>query len=169
MTIIIVILLGVSIGCAVVSTVFNINESSRINKITWDVHFEKIRTTKGSVSAKIPAKLNSKKTSVNFEVHLDRPGDFYEFLVDVVNDGKMDAKIGTEPILTGISGEYKDFIKYSVEYLDGSVIKSNDVLNRGSRETIVVRVEYNDEITFEMMPEEIQSFNLGFALDYIQK
>lgn len=169
MTILLVILLGISIGCVIVSTVLNINGSSKINKVTWDVHFEKVRTTKGSIDAIKPATLDSNKTSINFEVFLKNPGDYYEFLIDVVNDGRIDAKVGSEPILTGVSGKYQDYINYSVKYLDGSKIRANDILNKGTEKTLVVRVELDDDVSFDMIPEERHSFNLGFSLSYIQK
>ncbi len=169
LTVVLVIVIGLSIGGVIVSTFFSVTGSSKLDKVTWDVHFENVKVKKGSTSAIKPVKLDSKKTSINYEVFLERPGNYYEFSIDVVNDGKIDAKVGAEPVLSGVTGEYKDFIDYTVNYSDGSSIRVNDVLDIGTRKTIVVRIEYSKDISYEMMPEDVQSFNLGFSLDYVQK
>ena len=122
----------------------------------------------GSVQAIIPAKINAKKTSVNFEVFLEKPGDYYEFRVDVVNAGNMDAKVTAKPILSGVPDEFKDFFKYTVKYSNGTAIKKDDELNKGKRKTIVVRVEY-DKISGDEQEAGEKTFNLGFSVDYVQK
>ena len=169
LTVVLVIVIGLSVGGVIVSTIFSIDGNSKLDKVTWDVHFENIKVRKGSTVAIKPAQLDSKKTSVNFEVFLERPGNYYEFFIDVVNEGKIDAKIGAEPVLSGVSGVYEDYINYTVRYNDGSEIRVGDVLNMDTRKTMAVRIEYDENISYEMMPEEVQSFNLGFSLDYVQK
>lgn len=178
--ILLILCFGVSVGSIVITTVskfggrYNvgeepgINDTTEIDKVTWDVHFEKVSVTKGSVQAIIPAKLNTKKTSVNFEVYLEKPGDFYEFSVDIVNSGNMDAKVTTKPILSGVPEEYKDCYLYSVNYLDGKEIKKDDELNTGKRKTIVVRVEFDKEKGEGLVTDD-KTFNLGFSVDYVQK
>ena len=91
-TLFLIVLLCISIGYAVLNTTLNINGKSSISKNTWDVHFDNVKINDGSVEAvKIPVVENS--TTVDFEVALNLPGDYYEFTVDVVNNGTIDAMI----------------------------------------------------------------------------
>lgn len=189
--ILLLLLFSVSVGTIVISTVskydgkFNIfggypgsdsdsdsdsgsDKTSDIEKVTWDVHFENVSVNKKSVQAIIPAKLNAKKTSVNFEVYLEKPGDFYEFSVDIVNSGKMDAKVTAKPVLSGVPDEYKEYFKYTVKYSDGTAIKKDDELNAGKRKIIVVRVEFDKENGVGLVTDA-KTFNLGFSVDYVQK
>ena len=178
--ILLILCFGVSVGSIVITTMskfdgkYNVdadpesNETTEIEKNTWDVHFEKVSVNKESVQAIIPAKLNAKKTSVNFEVYLENPGDYYEFTVDVVNSGNMDAKVTAKPILSGVPDEFKEYFKYTVKYSDGTTIKKDDELNTGKRKTIVVRVEFDKEKGVGLVTDE-KTFNLGFSVDYVQK
>ena len=89
---IVIALIGITIGYAVINTTLNINGKSSISKNTWDVYFDNVVVKDGSVEAvKIPTVTD--KTTVDFEVALNLPGDFYEFTVDVVNAGSIDAMI----------------------------------------------------------------------------
>ena len=178
--ILLILCFGVSVGSIVITTMskfdgkYNVNddpesnETTEIEKNTWDVHFENVSVNKESVQAIIPAKLNAKKTSVNFEVYLENPGDYYEFTVDVVNSGNMDAKVTANPILSGVPDEFKEYFKYTVKYSDGTTIKKDDELNTGKRKTIVVRVEFDKEKGVGLVTDE-KTFNLGFSVDYVQK
>ena len=89
---IVFIIFGISIGYAVINRTLNITGNSEINKNTWDLHFENILITDGSVSA-IKEAVIEDELSVNFNVMLNLPGDFYEFTVDVVNSGTIDAML----------------------------------------------------------------------------
>ena len=58
-----------------------------------DNDYENIEVETGSVEASVPTLTGD--TSLDFNVVLDKPGDFYEFSVDVVNKGTLDAMIKT--------------------------------------------------------------------------
>ena len=91
-TLFLIVLLCISIGYAVLNTTLNINGKSSISKNTWDVHFDNVVVNSGSVEAiKIPTIENY--TTLDFEAKLNLPGDYYEFTVDVVNNGTIDAMI----------------------------------------------------------------------------
>jgi len=61
------------------------------------------------------------RTSLSFGVTLDKPGDFYEFQVDAVNDGTLDAMlsiISTTVTSGGSPATLPSYIKYTVKYAD---------------------------------------------------
>ena len=72
------VVLGISIGYAIISTTLKINSNVTVPKTVWDIHFENLIVTSGSVVATTPATINTAKTDINYAVNLNKPGDFYE-------------------------------------------------------------------------------------------
>lgn len=102
---ILVLILGISVGYAALSATLKINGTSTIKSAKWSVHFgteaNDIEVTEGSVTGAnvtTPAqiKAGTNNTEIEFSVNLAEPGDFYEFTANVVNDGTLDAIIGGE-------------------------------------------------------------------------
>ena len=71
----------IGVGYAILNSSLNITGSTKIKDNIWDVHFENVNVTSGSVSAPTPSISNG--TNVTYTVTLNQPGDFYEFTVDV--------------------------------------------------------------------------------------
>ena len=91
LTIVVISVFTLSIAYAAMSTVLEIHGNSEVVASTWDIHLENVKVKSGSVSANAPQ--ISGTSSVGFDVELNTPGDYYEFTVDVVNDGSIDAMI----------------------------------------------------------------------------
>ena len=162
-------LLTITVGYAALSTTLNINGTSKINNATWDVHFANLTVTEGSVSATKAATIDSGKTAIDYNVELIKPGDFYEFTVDVTNTGTIDAKLGEAPILSGVSAEQDVYTNYTVTYIDDTAIHANDKLAAGATKKLKVRVEFDREnITNSQLPTEAQTLDLTFAMNYVQ-
>ena len=162
-------LLTITVGYAALSTTLNINGTSKINNATWDVHFANLEVTSGSVSATKAAAIDSGTTAIDYNVELIKPGDFYEFTVDVTNTGTIDAKLGEAPILSGVSAEQDVYTNYTVTYSDNTAINANDKLAAGATKKLKVRVEFDREnITNSQLPTEAQPLNLTFAMNYVQ-
>ena len=86
------------IGYAYLTSNLTINGASLLKKATWDVHFENVQVKDGSVTGEQVTQepeIDTNKTTVNFHVNLKKPGDYYEFTVDAVNAGTIDAMINT--------------------------------------------------------------------------
>ena len=160
-------LLTITVGYAALSTTLNINGTSKINNATWDVHFANLEVTSGSVSATKAATIDS-ATEIDYNVELIKPGDFYEFTVDVTNTGTIDAKLGDAPILNGVSAEQDVYTNYTVTYSDDTAINANDKLAAGATKKLKVRVEFDRNITNSQLPTEAQPLNLTFAMNYVQ-
>ena len=110
-----------SIAYAAMSTVLEIHGYSEVVASSWDIHLDNVEVKSGSVSANAP--VISGNSTLAFEVELNTPGEFYEFTVDVVNEGSIDAMIDSvvkTPELTSAQAKY---IKYEISYENGEVQK----------------------------------------------
>lgn len=167
--IILLLLVAITIGYAGLSTTLNINGNTSISKVEWNIHFENLNVTDGSVTAITPASITGdKQTVINYGVNFSMPGDYYEFTVDVVNDGTLDAVI-TDVVKAGLNVENEQYLNYEVTYLNGNAISKNQELRVGEKETYKVRVEFDDSSS-DLLPEEgVPSLNLTFAVTYSQK
>ena len=164
---IVVLLIGVTIGYAVINTTLNINGKSNISKNTWDVYFDNVVVKEESVEAvKIPTIMD--KTTVDFEVALNLPGDFYEFTVDVVNDGSIDAMIESINKTPPLTFEQQKYLNYIIEYQNKEQILFKQLVKSGEFVRIKVRVEYRSDVLEEDMPTTNETLNLGFIINYVQ-
>ncbi len=166
-------ILCISVGYAVLQSDLTINGTAGINNPTWDIHWENVSVTAGSVTGTnvtTPATIDSSKTTVNYNIKLPKPGDFYEFTVDAVNDGTIDAMIDTiDSKLNGTTiTSLPSYLKYSVTYSDGSSLQANQELKADTSETYKVRIEFKKDIDNSQLPSTVQSLNLSFSVVYKQ-
>lgn len=168
-----ILILGLSAGFAALSTRLSINGRTKINKVGWDIRFENIVVTDGSVeigTGSQGAIINpTDKTKVSYNVVLTQPGDFYEFTVDVVNKGSIDAKL--ESIVKDeLSIEQEAYANYTVSYVDGSSPAIGEKLLTGdaNKKTLKVRIEFDSNVQAADLPSEAQTFELSYQLNYVQ-
>lgn len=159
-------ILGISIGFAYLSTNLNITGSSLIKGNTWDVHFENVQVTSGSVTATTPT-ISTDKKSVNYTVTLDMPGDYFEFTVDAVNDGTIDAMVDTVSN-TGLTSDQLKYLDYTVSMYNNEPLNHGYILLRESRKTYKVKLEYKLDITEYDLPDSDQTIELTFTVNYLQ-
>ena len=166
-TFVFVLFLLISIGYAVLNSTLNINGKSNISKNTWDVHFDNIVVKDSSVeSIKLPTIENN--TTVDFEVALNLPGDFYEFTVDVVNNGTIDAMIESITKTPDLTETQQKYLNYIIEYQNGEQITSKQLIKTGKYLRIKVLVELKRDIEPSDLPQEELLLNLSFILDCVQ-
>lgn len=169
-----VLLMFISVGYAILSTTLNINGTSSIKNATWDIHFENLNVTTGSVALSTgdeAATINStNKTSVTYKVTLKKPGDFYEFTVDVKNDGTIDGMIDsvTSKMNDIEIDSLPSYLNYSVTYNDGKRIAENHLLSAGGKETYKVRVEYKKDINAADLPVTDSTLSFEVQVNYVQ-
>ncbi|MBQ3297684.1 MAG: hypothetical protein IJG97_02640 [Bacilli bacterium] len=162
-----VVLASIGTGYAYIKSNLNINGTANVTAASWDVHFENLQVTTDSVTATTPASITD-DTTVEFSAELAEPNDFYEFTVDVANEGTMDAMIDSfsiSPILTTAQAKY---LEYTVSYSDGVPLASKQELKANTSETLKVRFSYIENSDKTNYPTEDQSFNIEFSMDYIQ-
>lgn len=162
-------LLFISMGFAYLSTNLNISGSSFIKGNSWDVHFENVEVNKKSVALSTgdsaPA-ISVDGLTINFEVTLNEPGDFYKFTADIVNEGTIDAMVDSLNV-EGLTS-YSSFIDYRVTYDYGREINQYDVLRAGETKKIVVYVKYKEDIDKDDLKATDSEINFNVTLNYKQ-
>ena len=147
--------LGISIGYAAMSSSLNINGTSKIKGHKWDVHFEslnnitKIGQASDSDVGEFAARIvelettpsdKTDDTTVNFAISLKQPGDKYQFQVNVVNDGSIDAN--ARLTVTPVSSPANQYINWNVT----GISETGERINAGASKTITVAIEYDSNV-----------------------
>ena len=168
-TVLIIILLSISLGYALLTTNLNIVGTTIVKDNKWDIYFDNVQVSSGSVSASTPA-IDTNKTTVSYSVNLNLPGDYFEFTVDAVNAGTIDGMISA--VSNKLNGTeittLPNYLEYSVSYSDGIAIQNNHLLESGKTETYKVRVGYKKDISATDLPSTEQTLNLTFSVTYVQ-
>ena len=158
---------SIGVGYSYISTNLNINGTANVNAASWDVHFDNLNVTDGSVTAETEADITN-DTTVEFAATLEEPGDYYEFTVDVVNSGTMDAMIDGFTISPELTSDQEKYLEYKVTYLDGGELEEKQKLAVGSSEIIKVRFKYIENEDKTNYPTEDQQFTIEFTMTYTQ-
>ena len=175
----------VGIGYAAIQSNLNINGTAGIVDAKWDIHFENITVTNGSVEINTTAgDVNAiieptNRTRVDYAVTLEKPGDFYEFLVDVKNFGTIDGmidlitstmQIGEDSPISILDDKSNlpVYLDYNVTYSDDLKIETNHELKAGEKETYKVRVEFKIDINPGDLPTESKTLKFSFKPKFVQ-
>ena len=179
----VILLLCISIGFAYINGLLKINGIANVSKQTWDVYFDNVQVTTGSVTPISAAQIvDSESTKVAYSVELDTPGDFYEFTVDAVNNGSIDAMISSVEFMNKVTVESQydpldgipGHIRYSITYADGVPLGEGHILPKkeGSTptvETYRVRIEFRNDIDITTLNQtEVTNLTLNFEVMYEQ-
>ena len=180
-----VVLLGISVGFALLSTTLFINGSSTIKGNTWSIYWDgdSIAETQGSVTADTPAAIVSgtDNQEIQFAVNFDLPGDYYEFTVDAVNAGTIDgilkqfekgiyvedaqAEGGIRKVNPG-DADYPDNLLFTVSYANGTApAVDTDILAKRTDATHFTTQGYKVKVQFDPEAEELPAD----AVSYIFK
>ena len=170
MLLLVVVILGLTVGYAILSTNLNINGSSTINNARWSIYFENVEEVDGSVTPTTEATINDTGNTVTYAVTLAKPGDFYEFTVDVRNGGTIDgmiesvtSKLNNQPI-TNLPA----YLEYYVTYSDGVEIVNNHLLTAGTSEKYRVHIGFKRDINASDLPGTATTYNLSFGINETQ-
>ena len=110
---VILLILCMGLGFAYLSSGLDIKMNTKLVANSWDVYFDNIQVIDGSVSATTPTITN--KTTVDYSVTFEKPGDYYEFTVDAVNDGTIDVMVESIT-MTQLENSYLRYIHYKITY-----------------------------------------------------
>ena len=159
---------SVTVGYAALSTTLSITGKGTLSKNSWDIHFENLVIVDNGASAVTTAPtIDSTKTKVSFNITLSKPGDTYEFTVDAVNKGTIDAMLSGFSA-TSLTTDQQNYLTYTVTYSDGATISTKDYLKKGTSETIRVRVRFKDDLTATDLPSSAETLNLTATFVYVQ-
>lgn len=184
---VLILLLAITIGYAAIATTLKINGSADVKSARWNVYWDEnsIAVTNGSVEtsqgngARVT---DAGKTQVEYSVELSEPGDFYEFTVDAVNEGSLNAKIAPNGVKNNVyesdgttPKNLPDYLGYTVKYAENDAdVTAGDVLeakkgNTPTRKKYKVRVWYKTDIDPSTLNESTtETLRLVFEVDYVQ-
>ena len=171
-----VLILLLGLGFAALAANLKIDGTVNVAKTSWDVHFENVSITEGSVTANpAPTSNNTDTTEMTYTINFTKPGDYFEFTTDIVNDGTIDAMVdvvsnnayanasSTSPITL------PTYLTSTVTYSDGLEIQPNQELKHDTSEKIKVRVEFKKDINISDLPSDGNtSIVFKFIGDYKQ-
>ena len=168
-SIFILLIVFIGIGYAYLTSNLTLSGSTKLAGNTWDIHFANVVVSEGSVITPTPATIDpTDNTSIDYEVTLDKPGDFYEFTVDIVNAGSITGKISLITN-TGIPSNLEDIIDYSIVYTNKNApVQLNDLLNHNSSKNIKVRVYFIEDISNDDLPSDDIDLDLTLSITYVQ-
>ena len=159
--ILLVLVASLSIAYSVLSVTLNITGSAEVKNASWDIRFENIKVTKGSVPPTKKPTIKS-PTEIEFDVTLNKPGDFYEFTVDLVNKGSIDAMIDSITKIPELTQSQQKYLIYNITYKDDNPIATKQLLKKDLFKTIKVKVAYKTDLTESDLPIKQETLNLGF-------
>ena len=155
-----------TVAYSALSAVLTINGNARVSAADWDIYLNNPRVTNGSATTDVPVIKTS--STLEFETTLNMPGDFYEFTVDVVNAGDIDAMIENVVKNPELSAEQAKFLKYEVSYQNGESITTKQLLAKDTTMPIKVRIEYRKDLVASDLPTGQVVLDLALTLEYTQ-
>lgn len=165
--------LVMTVGFALYTRDLSINGTANIGAAAWDIHFKSdtYTTSQGSLTE---TSKDIGTTTMSYNVTLNKPGDFYEFTIDVENTGDFDANL-TKVTLSSLTDAQKKYLEYKVTYGGTEYTQaSNDVsgvslAKDGGTETVKVRIAYILPDDAADLPEDtVSDIALNVTLSYVQ-
>ena len=165
---VILLALIIGIGYAYLTSNLSISGQTEIADNTWNIHFENLNIKEGSIEPVTAATINSSdNTKITYSVKLNKPKDYYEFTVDIKNDGTLPGKISLYET-TGINTSTQSYLEHSVTYTNNKPIQIGDILDPGDKDTIRVKLRYKDDISASDLPSTNTILNIVINIDYTQ-
>ena len=185
----VVAVIGLTVAFASMSQTLNITGKADMQAASWDIKFANLAPTTAEAAhghASVTQAPTLSNTSIGeFNVTLTRPGDYVEYTFDVVNNGSINAKIGTlskkaTPTCTSPTSATADatlvcsHLIYTLKYGDGNTnytagtdVEEQQTLASHDTAHMVLRLEYDQNAT-ELPGNDVEISDLGITLVYNQ-
>ena len=155
-----------TIAYAALNAVLTISGNARVSAADWDIYLANPKVTNGSATTDVPIIKTS--STVEFSTTLNMPGDFYEFTIDVVNAGSIDAMIENVIKTPELTADQAKFLKYEITYQNGESITNKQLLAKETSMPIKVRIEYRKDLVASDLPTGQVVLDLALTLEYTQ-
>ena len=165
-SIVLISVLSLTIVYAALSVTLNITGNAEVVASSWNIHLDNVKVMSGSATPQSPTITNNQTAS--FTTTLNKPGEFYVFTIDVVNDGSIDAIIDSVIKTPTLTEEQAKYLKYEIEYQNGEPITTKQLVKSKSFVRLKVRLEYRKDITVSELPTTGETLNLAFTINYVQ-
>lgn len=157
--IIFLLILSISIGFAVLSSTLSIGSNITLADASFDVHFDNVEKVSSSIENDTYT-YQANNTVLNFNVSLDKPGDYIDYKLYVVNAGTIDAVLDTFNVT--IPSEVQNYLNYSLTYYNGTNPTSGDLLRKGTNMPLKLHVEYKYDVD-NFIPLETSSVTVSIS------
>ncbi len=175
----IVAVLLMTIGFAAYTQTLNINGTVTVKGSPWNVHYVEGSITPSANSA-TASSATIDKTNFAFTVTLEKPGDFYEAEIKVINEGSMEAIL--KKVTMGLSAKDKDnatvdtkalakYLTYTITYNNGSTYSTtteglSTSLPKNTTHPVKVKVTYVQPDEADDLPAKDVTVTVTGSLDY---
>ena len=166
LSIVLISIFSLTIVYAALSVTLNIQGNAEVVASKWAIHLDNVKVTSGSVSGNTPS--ITSPTTATFSTVLNMPGDFYEFTIDVVNDGSIDAMIDSVTKTPTLTSTQTKYLNYIIEYQNGESISTKQLVSKESFVRLKVRVEFRKDVIASDLPTTSETLNLAFTVNYVQ-
>ena len=176
-----IVILFISVGYALLSATLNIQGVSDITASRWDIHWDAATYTKSSGSVDIlnPSRTANSSpiltdTDISFGTKLEKPGDYAQFTVNVVNDGTFDAELTAITISPALTPAQQKYLEYTVTYAGVEYHTSTSGLrvalpaSTSNTAVVKIRVEYIQPSNAADLPSTDTTFSSTVSFDYAQ-
>ena len=162
---------GLTVAFAALSTTLNINGTAYLDAAKWGIRFENLSspTKIGSATTTGTAKIEESKAAeiTGINVSLSIPGDKIVYTVDLVNKGNINAKIDNIE-KTVLTQEQQRYLTFKVTDPNGYEIKQGDILEKGETKKITITIEFIKDLTKEDLPKQTSTISLSYKLNFVQ-
>ena len=162
---------GLTVAFAALSTTLNINGTAYLDAAKWGIRFENLSspTKIGSATTTGTAKIEESKAAeiTGINVSLSIPGDKIVYTVDLVNKGTINAKIDNIE-KTVLTQEQQRYLTFKVTDPNGYEIKQGDILEKGETKKITITIEFIKDLTKEDLPKQTSTISLSYKLNFVQ-
>ena len=159
-----ILFLFIGVGYAALTTSLSINGITNVATNSWNIHFANLQVKSGSVEGNPAASIQSGNMSISYGAILAQPGDYYEFSVDVKNEGTLPGKVS----IVNLTGNNTSYLNTSYAYSNGSSIQVGDILNAGKSKKLKIKAWIPDDIDTSLLPTTDTPITLTFNLQYVQ-
>ena len=172
LAIMVIVIMLMNVGYAFLKRNMKINGNATMKNKSWNIYFTNVQPTTGSVTpTTAPTTSGTSTTTLTWVASMDTPGQFYEFTVDAVNNGTIDAMINTateDIVKSTLTRGQRRYLDYTVKYSDGAEVEQYDRLAAGATEKLRIRVEFKNNITPSELPGTAQQVTFTYTANYVQ-
>ena len=165
--------LFMSVGFAAYSQTLNITGAANVSANKWSIHFvpSSYQLADGSKSQK---SIDFGDTAITYSVDLAKPGDYYAFNINVINDGTFNAVL-QKITMSSLTAAQQKYLTYTVTYNGRTYTSTTDnimdalpIATGSNTKTATVKVAYVQPDNASDLPQQAVSVNLSVAFDYVQ-
>ena len=158
-----VLLIGISVGYAVITTALNVNGTVGLGRASFAIHFDNVGTLTHKATVNTEAYISDpvNKQAISFDVYLANIGDDYQFTTDIVNEGTIPGQVDSIT-LEGITESQARILDYELYYTGTTrKVKPGDYWLPGAVKNATFKIKYviKDETLDTDLPQDDVTLN----------